>query len=268
MKVAVEELFYSYPGKDVLKGVTLGLVETEIICIVGPNGSGKSTLVKCVEGLQHPRSGRVLFDGVDAAKLSRVEIARLIGYVPQSSSQLFSASVFDTVMMGRKPHYSWRCSDEDVDIVSDILQMMELDDLAMDDYNNLSGGQQQRVLIARALAQEPQLLLLDEPTSALDISHQLEVMEIVHELVHSRKIGVMMVIHDLNLASRYADRIVMLHNGLVYAAGTAEDTLTEANIEEVYGVEADIHCHNGTLSVIPVRRVSGMRNPVLQAAGV
>lgn len=261
MKATVEELYYSYPGKDVLKGISLGVKETEIMCIVGPNGSGKSTLVKCVEGLQTPRSGRVLFDGEDASAFSRSEIARLIGYVPQSSSQLFSSSVFDTVLMGRKPYYSWRCSDEDIDIVADILQMMELDDLAMDDFNNLSGGQKQRVLIARALAQMPELLLLDEPTSALDIAHQLEVMEIIHDLVHSRRISVMMVIHDLNLASRYADSIVMLYEGRVFATGSAEETLTAPNIETVYGVEASIQNLDGTLSVTPVRRVRQQVNP-------
>ncbi len=255
MKVVVEDLYYSYPGKDVLKGVNLSLKETEIMCVVGPNGSGKSTLVKCVEGLQMPRSGKILFNGEDASGFSRPEIARMIGYVPQSSGQLFSSSVFDTVLMGRKPYYSWRCSDEDIDIVADILQLMELDDLAMDNFNNLSGGQQQRVLIARALAQMPELLLLDEPTSALDIAHQLEVMEIIHDLVHDRKISVMMVIHDLNLASRYADNILMLFEGRVYATGSAKDTLTRPNIAEVYGVETSIHDLDGTLSVTPVRRV-------------
>lgn len=255
MKVIVEDLYHSYPGKDVLKGVSLSLKETEIMCVVGPNGSGKSTLVKCVDGLQTPHSGRILLNGENALGLSRLEIARLIGYVPQSSSQLFSSSVFDTVLMGRKPYYSWRCSDEDIDIVANTLQLMELDSLAMDNFNNLSGGQQQRVLIARALAQMPELLLLDEPTSALDISHQLEVMEIIHDLVRTKKISVMMVIHDLNLASRYADSILMLFEGRVYATGSAKDTLTQSNIEEVYGVEAGIHDLDGTLSVTPVRRV-------------
>lgn len=265
MKIKVEELYFSYPGKDVLTGVNLDLDETEIMCIVGPNGSGKSTLVKCIEGLQPPKAGKVYFDGVDSSELSRLDIARLIGYVPQSSNQLFSSTVFDTVMMGRKPHYSWRCSDEDIDIVADVLQLMELDDLAMNEYNNLSGGQQQRVLIARALAQQPQLLLLDEPTSALDIAHQLEVMEIIHDLVHRRNIAVLMVIHDLNLASRYADSILMLHGGVVFADGTADETLTEKNIASVYGVEANIHSHDGILSVTPVRRVQSgrQREPVI-----
>ena len=258
MRVKVEDLYFSYPGKDVLKGINLELQEQEIMCIVGPNGSGKSTLVKCIEGLQHPGAGRIYFNEWDASGLSRLDTARLIGYVPQCSNQLFSATVFDTVLMGRKPHYAWRSSDEDIDIVIDILRLMELDELAMNEYNNLSGGQQQRVLVARALAQQPRLLLLDEPTSALDIAHQLEVMEVIHALVHRHGIGVIMVIHDLNLASRYADRILMLHEGTVFASGSAEETLTESNIENVYGVEANIHSHDGILSVTPVRRVKGL----------
>ncbi|MDC7127253.1 MAG: ABC transporter ATP-binding protein [Spirochaetales bacterium] len=254
MRVKVEDLYFSYPGKDVLKGINLDLKETDIVCVLGPNGSGKSTLVKCIEGLQPPQSGNIIFDGTNSSKLSRIEIARLIGYVPQSSSQLFSASVFDTVMMGRKPHYSWRCSDDDIDIVADVLEQMGLANLSMNEYNCLSGGQQQRVLIARALAQQPELLLLDEPTSALDIAHQLEVMEIIHNSVHKRGIGVLMVIHDLNLASRYADKIIMMKDGIVFACGAPEEIFTKENIEEVYGVEANIFSHEGILSVIPVRR--------------
>ena len=201
MKVEVKDLYFSYPGKDVLKGIDLEIKDNDIVCVVGPNGSGKSTLVKCIEGLQPPDRGKIYLDGSDSGSLSRIEIARLIGYVPQISSQLFSASVFDTVMMGRKPHFSWRCSDKDIDVVADVLEQMGLEDLAMNEFNCLSGGQQQRVLIARALAQDPRFLLLDEPTSALDIAHQLEVMEIIHNSVHKRSIGVLMVIHDLNLAS-------------------------------------------------------------------
>jgi len=255
VRVSIANLSFSYPGKDVLKNVNLSLGSQEVLCVTGPNGSGKSTLVKCIEGINRAQSGKIFLDGEDSAGLSRQDMAKLIGYVPQSSNQLFSSTVFDTVLMGRKPHYNWRCCEEDVHIVAEILQLLDLGGLAMDDYNKLSGGQQQRVLIARALAQQPKMLLLDEPTSALDISHQLEVMEIISDLVKKHKISVIMVIHDLNLASRYADSIMLLKEGEVYASGSAENTLTETNIEHVYGVEANIHIHDGTLSVTPVRRV-------------
>lgn len=255
MRIVVDDVSFSYPDKEVLKGISFNLDEKEIKCIVGPNGTGKSTLVKCMDRLLVPQSGKIFFDGNDYSSLNRQEIARRIGYVPQSSGQLFPTSVFDTVLMGRKPYYSWHCSDKDIDIAAGILQLMGLDDVAMADFNTLSGGQQQRVLIARALAQQPRLLLLDEPTSSLDIAHQLEVMEIIHTLVSRQNIAVIMVVHDLNLASRYADTILMLHDGMVYADGPAEDTLTAPNIENVYGVEANIHSQNGILSVTPVRRV-------------
>ncbi len=257
MNVVVENLHFSYPGKDVLQGIDLCLEETEIMCIVGPNGSGKSTLVKCIEDLLKPQQGRIILGGTDSGKLSSLDIARIIGYVPQSSKQIFSTTVFDTVLMGRKPHSSWRSSSEDVDVVIEILTTMNLAEIALQEFNHLSGGQQQRVLIARALAQKPKVLLLDEPTSALDIAHQLEVMEIIHNLVHKQRIAVLMVVHDLNLASRYADKIVMLNDGVVYASGSAGQILTSRSIEDVYGVEANIHSHRGVLSVTPVRRVIG-----------
>ncbi|MBF9016520.1 MULTISPECIES: ABC transporter ATP-binding protein [unclassified Oceanispirochaeta] len=256
MNIIVEDLHFSYPGKDVLKGIDLCLEETEIMCIIGPNGSGKSTLVKCIEDLLKPQQGRILLGGTDSRKLSSLDIARIIGYVPQISKQIFSTTVFDAVLMGRKPHSSWRSSSEDIDVVIEILITMDLADIALQEFNNLSGGQQQRVLIARALAQKPKVLLLDEPTSALDIAHQLEVMEIIHNLVHKQRIAVLMVVHDLNLASRYADKIVMLDDGKIHTSGTAEKTLTCRNIEKVYGVEVDISGHTGKLAVTPIRRVN------------
>ena len=163
MKVIVENLHYSYPEKQILKGINFTLEETEIMCILGTNGSGKSTLVKCIEDLLPLQYGRILLGDVDSKKLSSLEIAKIIGYVPQSSRQIFSTTVFDTVLMGRKPHSTWRSCNKDIDVVIDILTKMDLADIALREFNHLSGGQQQRVLIARALAQKPKVLLLDEP---------------------------------------------------------------------------------------------------------
>jgi len=260
VKLTVENLHFSYTGKPVLRGIDLELAETEIMCIVGPNGSGKSTLVKCIEALLRPDRGRIFLGKSDCRHMSRRDIARLVGYVPQSSRQIFSTTVFDTVMMGRKPYSTWRGSEEDTDIVVEILMKMELEDIAMEEFNHLSGGQQQRVLIARALAQQPRILLLDEPTSALDIAHQLEVMELIHALVHEQKIAVLMVVHDLNLASRYADKVVMLAAGRIHAAGDADTVFTEENIARVYGVEASISLCDGKFSIVPLRRVDRRKN--------
>ena len=263
MNLRTEDLHFSYTDKEVLTGVSIALEGTEIVSVVGPNGSGKSTLVKCIDGLLKPKSGRVFLDERDIADFSIREIAEDIGYVPQSTNLIFSSTVFDTVMMGRRPHASWSSSEEDVDIVLDVLVQLELEEIALRDFNELSGGQQQRVLIARALAQNPGILLLDEPTSALDIAHQLEVMELVHELAHEKQMAVLMVVHDLNLTSRYSDKVVMLNHGAVHAVGSAEEIFTEENIRQVYNVEAIIDNRRGQLFIVPIRRVEETTAPVL-----
>jgi len=262
MKVKVENLSFSYPKAEVLRDISFDMGEREFLCILGPNGSGKSTLVKCIEGLLRPDKGRILLDGSDRAAISRRETARLIGYVPQSGGNVFSDTVFDTVLMGRKPYYSWRCGDRDMDAVASVLQLLELDDLALTPFCSLSGGQQQRVLIARALAQEPRLLLLDEPTSALDIAHQLEVMEILAGLVRSGNLSVAMVVHDLNLASRYADRLLLLSRGRIHSCGNPRVIMTVETLAAVYGVDADIHYHGDVVSVSPVKRIPSSREKV------
>ena len=251
MTIDIRDLSFSYPEKSVLRGIHLVVADAHIVCVVGPNGSGKSTLIKCIETLIRPAGGRVLLDGIDAKTFSRREIATRLGYVPQSTNQLYSTSVFDTVLMGRKP--GGRPGEDDIDAVIDLLVRMDLVDIALRDYNHLSGGQQQRVLIARAMAQEPGALLFDEPTSSLDIAHQLEVMDIVRSEVNDRRISAVIVIHDLNLAARFADRIAILHEGIVYAEGPPADVLTERAIAEVYGVEADVSSRNGVVSVLPLR---------------
>jgi iron complex transport system ATP-binding protein len=254
MKITVEELFFSYSETDVLKDVSLRVEEEEIVCIVGPNGSGKSTLVKCIEHLLTPKSGTVLFDGVDYRSISRMDIARLLGYVPQSNQYFFAATVFDTVLLGRRPYTSWQSGEHDIEVVVDILTRMELEGIALRNFNELSGGQQQRVLIARALDQEPRALILDEPTSALDIAHQLEVMDIIHDLVHEHRISVLMIVHDLNLAARYADRIILLREGEVFAEGPPSEVITRSNLADVYRIEASVRMYEGAVSVYPLCR--------------
>jgi iron complex transport system ATP-binding protein len=251
MRIEVENLRFAYADNDVLHDVSLQVAEKQIVCLVGPNGSGKSTLIKCIDALLMPRSGRVLFDGKDSRAMARMDIARLLGYVPQSASNSFSASVFDTILMGRRPYSSWHTGEQDIEIVVDILTRMELEDIALREFNHLSGGQQQRVLIARALAQEPKALLLDEPTSSLDIAHQLEVMDVIHGLAHDQRVSVLMIAHDLNLAARYSDRIVMLNEGRVFAEGDPEQVFTVPNLAQVYGIETLVQRQSGSISIYP-----------------
>jgi len=258
VKLIVKGVEFSYSSTPVLEGITMELVEPEILGIVGPNGAGKSTLIRCIDGILKPQCGSILLDGTEVRSMGLMEVAKRLGYVSQSTSRTFPTTVFDTVLMGRRPHVGWRCSERDVSKVVEVIRLMGLEELAMRDFNDLSGGQQQKVLIARALAQEPDVLLLDEPTSNLDIRHQLELMELIKGLVMGGEISVVMAMHDLNLASRYADRILIMKGGRIFDAGRPSDVLTPDNIKSVYGVEAEVITGNGGRPyIVPIKPVNG-----------
>ena len=255
MKLKVKDVGFSYARVPVLKDICLELAESEVLGVVGPNGAGKSTLLRCIDRILKPQRGSILLDGRDIKEMHLMELAKKIGYIPQSSSQIFPATVFDTVLMGRRPHVGWRSSEKDTEKVLEILQMLDIEEFAMRDINELSGGQQQKVFIARALTQEPDVLLLDEPTSNLDIRHQLEVMDIIKNIVREKGISAIMAIHDLNLASRYADRVIMMNRGKIFAAGDPASVLTSENIKHVYSVEVKVNNHDGRPYIVPIRPV-------------
>ncbi|MGM0510536.1 MAG: ABC transporter ATP-binding protein [Thermoplasmatota archaeon] len=240
-------------GPLVLKDVGLELNGGEIVALVGPNGSGKSTLLKCLADFHRPNKGSVRLDGRDITDLSLEEKARKVSYVPQIEKTSFPSTVFDTVLMGRKPYIAWKPSKKDIEIVSGLLEKLGLEKLAMRDINELSGGQRQKVFIARALAQHPDVMLLDEPTSDLDLKHQLEVLDIIKEQTHEG-ISALIAIHDLNMAVRYSDRIIMLREGEVFASGGME-IITPENIEEVYEVKVYVGEHAGWLTITPDKPV-------------
>jgi iron complex transport system ATP-binding protein len=256
VNITIKGLTFSYNSHKILDDLNVVMENSEVLSLVGPNGSGKTTLLKCIDRILKPR-GSILLDGLELERMNRQDVARQIGYVPQSSSTPLATTVFDTVLMGRRPHIGWRVADFDLDKVAEVLEKLNLENLAMRDFSQLSGGQKQKVLIARALVQEPAVLLLDEPTSNLDMRHQLEVMEIVRDLVHEKKIAAVMAIHDLNLASRFSDKLVMLKNGQVYAAGEPETLLNESNIGNVYGIEAIIMNALGRPYIVPLRSLDG-----------
>jgi iron complex transport system ATP-binding protein len=240
MKLTINNLSFNYSSIPILKEINLEIGMGEVLSIVGPNGSGKSTLLKCINRILKPKQDAILIDGQDTRKLNLRELSRLMGYVPQSSTNSFPFTVFDVVMMGRKPYIHWSIGEHDNEIVAQMLDFFGIGHLAMRHFNELSGGEQQKVIIARALAQQPKLMLLDEPTSALDIRHQLEILCILKSLAQSKERSVIVTMHDLNLASRFSDRILMLKKGEIYALGTPEAVLTEKNIEEVYGIQANV----------------------------
>jgi len=240
----VEELEFRYKDRNVLKNISLKVDSPEILGIVGPNGAGKTTLLRCIDRILKPVKGRVMLNGVDIWSIERRKVAKFIGYVSQSFN-FMHATVFDIVFAGRTPHLSWLGKEENIDKVIKILHLLGLDDLAMRRYSELSSGQQQKVLIARLLAQEPDFVLMDEPTSNLDIKHQLEVMDIIKNLVLKSNLRVIMAIHDLNLALKYADRVAMMKDGAICTVGKTASVLTPDVIEEVFEVEVELIDHYG-----------------------
>ena len=249
MKVEISDLKFSYNSVPVLKNLNFGIDNGEVLAIVGPNASGKTTLLKCMNRILKPNRGTVLIDNVKLEDLDNKDIAKRMGHVPQSDNKSFPTTVFDTVLMGRKPHGSWKPGEGDLEATSEIICKLDLQDIAMRDIGEISGGQRQKVLIARALAQDPDVLLLDEPTSSLDLKHQLEVLNIVREQVGDG-ISTAMALHDLNLAIKYCDKIVMLKDGKIFAAG-GKEVITSKNIERVYDVNVSIEERSGQMLVIP-----------------
>ncbi|MCW4011020.1 MAG: ABC transporter ATP-binding protein [Candidatus Bathyarchaeota archaeon] len=253
MNITVEDVTFSYRSTPSLDGVSVILQESETLGMIGPNGSGKTTLLKCINKILQPKQGKIMLDSKEVKKMSRMEVAKHVGYVPQNSVDSPNAlPVFEIVLMGRRPHISWQSGEKDNEKVWKALKLLNIEDLAMRDFYELSGGEQQRVLIARSIAQEAKVLLLDEPTSNLDIKHQLEVMELTRKLVTKEKLAAAVAIHDLNLACRFCDKIVMMKDGKVYAVGDARSVLSCESIRDVYGVEVMVNFDQKIPYIIPV----------------
>lgn len=257
MTLLVQDLHFSYGPTPVLGEVNLGVGPGEMVVLLGPNGCGKSTLVKVMTGLLKPRGGRVWLDGQDLGHIAPRDRALSLAYVPQSTHLTFSDSVFDTVLMGRSPHFGWSPRREDLDRTTEALEALDLGTLATRPYAALSGGQQQRALIARALVQATPLVLLDEPTSALDLRHQLDTLGRLRELAETEGRSMVVVLHDLTLAARFATRILLLSRGRLVADGTPSEVLTPELVGSVFGVEAEIVEHRGQRIVVP-KRVEGV----------
>lgn len=253
MSLSVRDLHYRYAAAEVLRGIDLDVAPGEIVCLVGPNGAGKSTVLKCLNLILKPTRGEARLDGVPIPTFSRRGLARAVAYVPQQTGQAMSLPVIEMVGLGRAPHRAVGSAARDQAVVIDAMQMLQLEPLAARHYGELSGGERHRVLIARALAQEGRIMLLDEPTSDLDLRYQLETMTVLRRLASERGVGLLVAIHDLALASRFADRIVMLSQGRVFAEGPWREVVTPANLEAVYGVSAVTGSDGGLPYVIPVQ---------------
>ena len=241
MEVKFERLHFGYNRKrEILHGIDLNLPSNKFIAVLGPNGCGKTTLVKQINRILRALSGTVQIGDRQVSQLEPSELAKLIAYVPQMTSGVMNGSVMDTVMLGRRPYIQWKPTDEDLEIVAKALIRLNISHLSQRLFNQLSGGQKQTVLIARALAQVPDIYLFDEPVSFLDVKNQLEIMAIGRELVEQDGKTVIMVLHDLNMALRFADHVVIMKDGNVFAQGAPRDVITEENILAVYGTHAEI----------------------------
>jgi iron complex transport system ATP-binding protein len=242
ISLIIEQLTLGYGDRAVIENLDLLVPPGKVTVIVGANACGKSTLLRSMSRLLTPRSGHVLLDGTDVHRIPAKQLARTLGLLPQSPVAPEGITVADLVGRGRHPHQGMfsRWSTADDIAVADALDATDTAELADRPVDELSGGQRQRVWIAMALAQQTDLLLLDEPTTFLDVSHQLEVLDLLTDLNRARGTTIVMVLHDLNLAARYADHLIALADGTMHASGSPAEVLTEETVRAVFGLDSQV----------------------------
>ena len=264
MRISAEDLRFAYGAHHVLDGVQVEENSPGLLtALIGPNAAGKSTFLRCLAGLLRGR-GAVHVGDHAVASLRAAERTKLIGYLPQDAPNTAALTVFEAVLVARRlARPGWRVDDTDVTAVSTMLTRLGLGDLAVRHLGELSGGQRQLVAVGQALAAEPRVLLLDEPTSSLDLHHQLGLLTLVTDLAIERQMTVIVALHDLNLAARFAHRIMVLHGGRIAARGTPAEVLTPGLLREVYRVEARVqHDEDGVPLVVPLQSLDREREYV------
>ncbi|UCD55430.1 MAG: ABC transporter ATP-binding protein [Candidatus Omnitrophota bacterium] len=232
----VENLSCGYNRRDIIRGISFSVKEGGFLGIIGPNGAGKTTLFRAITGILRPRKGKILYCGNDISGISPQNFAREVAVIPQILEVPFAFSVEEFVLMGRFPHTGRfeALNKRDYKILEEALNLTETSSFRGRKILELSGGERQRAVLAQGFAQEPRLLLLDEPTSHLDIAHQVQVLDLLKRLNKEKNLTVIIVLHDLNLASSYCDRLILLKEGDIFKDGSPQDVLTYQNIERVY----------------------------------
>lgn len=241
--LSVRNISLGYSGHpDILHDISMEINNSEMLALIGKNGSGKTTLLRGLTGLLPLRSGAVLCDSRDLSMMDIRERAGLISVVPQAVSLPAGYTVYETISHGRTPYLNWygKLSNKDRQIIEHAINITGLDDYIQKEVSTLSGGEQQRVILARALVQNAPVMILDEPTSSLDIHYQITLLELERKICREEGIAVLLIIHDLNLAARFADRIAILHNGRIKAIGTPDQVLQEKLLSEVYDIPVRI----------------------------
>jgi iron complex transport system ATP-binding protein len=259
MFLHVDQIWFSYGGDHpVLEDVSLAVERGSFTALLGPNGCGKTTLLKHIAGTLQPQRGAVRLEGRSIASIPRRELARNVAVVPQETHPAFDYTALEMVLMGRHPHLGTFQLEgpADLAVARDALRVTGTTDLAARPYMTLSGGEKQRVVIASALAQAAEVLLLDEPTASLDLAFQLEIGALLSALNRDRGVTMLLATHDLNLAAALCESVVLLRKGRVLAQGLTREVLTAPMIRQLYDVDADVNVHErtGHLTVVPVRR--------------
>jgi len=254
--VRLEKIGFKYEEDWTLRDISFDVPKGEFMGVLGPNGSGKTTLLKLIDGILRPREGGLWVEGRAISEMKRQDLARLVAVVPQDSQMTFPFTVQEIVLMGRVPHLSqWRFEGQkDFEIARGAMEMTGTWSLAARKMSTLSGGERQRVLIARALAQQPRVLLLDEPTAFLDIRHQIDFFDLIRRLNRDQALTVIAVSHDINLASLYCDRIILLKEGRIHCIGEPAAVITVSHIQDVYQtpVSVDLNPVTGRPTVTPL----------------
>lgn len=248
--IHISQLSFSYQKEKILNQVSIQVRQGEIVALIGPNGSGKSTLLKCTNRLLKVKDGDVSIKGIPLKKMKQSEIAHYISYVPQNTNIVYPMTVFESILVGLRQSSHWRYRKEDMEQVERLLAKLKLTELAHKSLNELSGGQKQKVAIARALIRETPFLLLDEPTNHLDMSHQRDMVNILIESSRTQRQGILIVLHDINIAVQLADRIVLLDKGMIVAEGTPAEVINHENILTAYDVDVEMVHHNHSPFII------------------
>ena len=249
--LSVKNISVSYRKEEmVLHDLSFSLKEGNILILLGPNGAGKSTLLRSINAILKPRSGTVKVEDSSIFEMAAGDIAKKFGYVAQRNNA-GNMSVFDSILLGRKPHVGLKSSPADFTRVADAINQLGLEHLAMRNINQISGGEFQKACIARAFVQEPRIFLLDEPTSNLDLKNQMDILQTIRHIVIEHSLAAVITMHDLNLAFRFADQLLLLNNGHIVAHGTPDNIAAET-LSEVYRVPVEKIRHRGHVAVVPV----------------
>ena len=250
----IQDTSFSYDQETVLHSISMDVNPGEFVGVIGPNGSGKSTFLKILGGVLTTNSGKLFFKGKDFLDYNRKQLARSITWIPQEHPMVFPFKVSEVVLMGRHPYLSAFTfeGDEDIEIARSAMEQTQTLQFAQRRFNEISGGEKQRVVIAGAIAQEPELMILDEPTSALDIKYQIQILNILRELNQKKNMTVILAMHDLHLASKFCNRLILLEEGKVFQDGKPEEVLQKEHLEKVYGIKVHlIRDHDGDIIISP-----------------